>query len=148
MFSAERLCTAETESPPHLQGSHHVSHSDGPELFMRYKNDKLLFHTNPGKISNLPSGLNKQRGAKFKVKDIVGLGDDSCLFFKDIKAIEKKYGVSLEVWEKKNLGLNKPCVKKIKSGNISVHRDTFTDILFLITDYKTYFRCNLNKCKK
>ena len=128
--------------------SHHVSQTDGPELFLRFKNDKLIFHSNPGKITNLPSGLNKQKGAKFKTKDIVGRGNHACLFFKDIKAIEAKYNVSLEVWEKKNLGLNKPCVKKIKTGKIPVHRDTFTDILFLITDHKTYFRCNLNKCKK
>ena len=129
--------------------SHHVSQSDGPEIFMRYKYDKLLFHTNPAKITNLPSGLNKIKGAKFKICDIIGISDDeSAMTLEDVERMENKYGVTFEIWEKKNLRLNKPVVKKIKSGNISVHHDTVTGILFLITDRKTYFRCNLNKCKK
>ena len=129
--------------------SHEMSQSDGKELFMRRKYGELLFHTNPGKITNLPSGLNKIKGAKYRICDMVSfLDDESALMLKNVAQIEEKYDVTFEIWEKKNLRLNKPVVKKIKSGDISVHHDTFTGILFLITDRKTYFRCNLNKCKK
>ena len=125
-----------------------ASKSTGRELFMRYKNGNLIFHTNPGRITNLPSGLNKLKGPKYKIKDILGFSDnESALFLRDVPDFERKYDVTLEIWEKKNLKLNKPCVKKIKSGTIRVHHDKTTDILFLITDPKTYFRCNMNKCK-
>ena len=134
----------------HLLGdSHQESQSDGKEIFMRYKYGRLLFHLNPSKITKLPSGLNKMKGAKYRICDMVRLSDDeSAMMLKNVAQIEEKYDVTFEIWEKKNLRLNKPVVKKIKSGDISVHHDTFTGILFLITDRKTYFRCNMNKCKK
>ena len=126
-----------------------VSNNDGPELFMRFKNNRLIFHTNPAKITVLPSGLNKVKGPKYKIKDLIGFSDDELsMTLQDVPRIEEKYGISFEIWRKKNLKLHKPCVKKIKSGNIPVHCDTTTNILFLITDRKLYFRCNLNKCKK
>ena len=129
--------------------SHQMSNSDGPELFMRYKNKRLIFHTNPAKITVLPSGLSKVKGAKYKIKDLIGFSnDDSAMTLTDVPRIEEKYGVTFEIWRKKNLKLHKPCVTKIKSGNIPVHCDTTTNILFLISDRKLYFRCNLNKCKK
>ena len=132
-----------------IDDSLRISKSNGPELFMRYKNKRLIFHTNPAKISVLPAGLNKVKGAKYKIKDLIGFSNDnSAMTLTDVPRIEEKYGVNFEIWRKKNLKLHKPCVKKIKSGNIPVHCDTTTKILFLITDNKLYFRCNLNKCKK
>ena len=131
----------------YLFNESHKMTGSGPELFMRYKGGNLIFHTNPGRITNLPSGLNKLQEPKYKIKDILGFSNnDSCLLINDVPVFEKKYGVKLEIWQKKNLN-RKPCVTKVKSGTIPVHLDEPTGILFLITDQKTYFRCNLNKLK-
>ena len=54
-----------------IDDSHKVSQSDGQEIFMRRKYGRLIFHTNPAKITNLPSGLNKMKGAKYRICDLV-----------------------------------------------------------------------------
>ena len=128
-------------------GKLHKSRKCGPEIFVLRKDQKLLGHKNPGKLVNLPTGVNKLAGCKYKLNDI--LHDDcnaECHLTSDWKNSEDKYQQGINIWRKKSLGLNKHTIKNIRRSTrqpaIHLHCDEKFNKVYLITCDKLYFRGN------
>ena len=120
----------------------------GPEIYVRYKNGNLLACSNPGRLINLPAGVNKSKGCKYKMCDIFDTScKSSCDQRLNWKDLEVQYGVGINIWEKKNLALNKSSVKLIRKSKfkpaIHLHYDKIFHKLFLITNIKVYFRSHM-----
>ncbi len=136
----------------------------GRELFMRQNDHLFWFHSNCGRMINLPAGVNKFQGCIHRLDEIL----DHCKvkkcklsicplrFDTDLKSIEKKYKVSFNIWQKTKktcpLRSNQFEIQNIRRGKksknqINLHHDPIFNKLFLITDKTLYFRSFIRKLK-
>lgn len=127
---------------------------NGPEIFIRKTETMFWFHSNGGRVTKLPAGVNKLVGCRHRLDDILNYinGDtqikhnECTLNIKsNLQKLEKDHNVSMEIWQKKNVGPYKFDIQRIrkskKMGNlIQLHFDELTEKLFLITDPNLYFR--------
>ena len=128
----------------------------GFELFMRRNEHLFWFHSNCGRMINLPAGVNKLNGCCHRLDEILNRCGIKCKIVKcplrfdgDLTAIETKFNISFNIWEKtKQDGkYNIVNVRRGTSGGqvIDLHRDLIFNKLFLITAKKLYFRSFIRK---
>ena len=129
----------------------------GKELFMR-KNEYLFwFHSNCGRMVNLPSGVNKLQGPCHRLDEILGQCEvKKCKITKcplryntDLDVLEKEHGVTFRIWQKTRKDKTY-AIKNIRRGNnggpvINLHHDPIFNKLFLITAKSLYFRSFIRK---
>lgn len=117
----------------------------GPEVFILKRENHFIGHTHPGKLAKLPAGVNKVKGCKYKLGDLINKKCcDDCDLETNWKEIEKKYGVGINIWRKVSLGINKSKITNIRRSKlnktVNLHCDNFFCKLFLITSETVYFR--------
>ena len=125
----------------------------GKEVFMTHRDGKLYAHENPGKLAKLPTGVDKIRGCKYKMRDILKMEcDEDCDIDTDWNMIEKKFGVGINLWRKMSLGLNKNKIINLRRTKlkpaIHLHCDHLFHKMFLVTCPHLYFRGNKKLLKK
>ena len=123
----------------------HKSHSYGPEIFVIRKEGFLVGHCNPGKLAKLPSGVNKVKGCKYKLSELINqdIVNDCCLD-SNWDEIERKFEIGINIWQKVTTGLNKCVITNLKRSklkkSIHLHCDPYFCKVFLVTCDKLYFR--------
>ena len=105
----------------------------------------MIGHANPGKLAKLPTGVNKVRGCKYKLSEILNKQFvHNCDYGSNWDEIEDKYGKGINIWQKRSTGLNKSSItilrRSKKSPSIHLHCDQYFCKVFLITNDKLYFR--------
>ena len=123
------------------------SRNYGPEMFVCLKNGQIMSHANPGILAKLPTGVNKIKGCKFKLSEILNCEcDNDCSLSSNWSLIEEKVGFGINIWRKTSKGLNKSYVENIRRSKLSpainLHCDNYFDKVYLITCEKLYFRSN------
>ena len=122
------------------------------------KNEHLFwFHSNCGRMINLPAGVNKLEGCRHRLDEILDIcGVKKCKIEKcplrfdtDLTVIETNYNVSFNIWQKTKED-GKYNIVNIRRGKndktvINLHLDPIFNKLFLITDKKLYFRSFIKK---
>ena len=129
----------------------------GRELFMRKNEHLFWFHSNCGRMINLPAGVNKLEGCRHRLDEILDIcGVKKCKIEKcplrfdtDLTVIETNYNVSFNIWQKTKED-GKYNIVNIQRGEndktvINLHLDPIFNKLFLITDKKLYFRSFIKK---
>ena len=137
-----------------------ISDSSGPELFCKKIKSRLFYHHNAGKIARLPSGVGKLAKVCHRLDDILNrisgtnLRLNTCPLSRDCNftKLERDYNISLHVYTKQKLALNKFNIEQIRQGAesgtvIRLHLDAPTGKLFLISDENLYFRSFLKRLK-
>ena len=119
----------------------------GREVFMTHRDGKIYAHKNPGKLAKLPTGVDKIRGCKYKMRDILKMEcDEDCDIDTDWDKIEKRFGVGINLWRKVSLGLNKNTIINLRRSTlknaIHLHCDNVFHKIFLVTGHDLYFRGN------
>ena len=131
----------------------------GRELFMRKNEHLFWFHSNCGRMINLPAGVNKLEGCRHRLDEILDIcGIKKCKIEKcplryntDLSVIERDHCISINIWHKTKQD-GKYNIVNIRRGNnegtvINLHHDPIFNKLFLITDTKLYFRSFIKKLK-
>ena len=140
-----------------------ISGKNGPELFFYTNSYGFVFHSNPAKVLDLPTGLNCCKGPSYKYSDffsheIIGKFlkndlyaksmDNSFIYDEQINDIEKSSKLGIEVWASTKSGI-KHKFEKLRSTNCSPKKIFYLDksfkILFHVTKPKLLFRGNMKK---
>ena len=121
------------------------SKSYGPEIFIMRKNGFFVGHCNPGKLAKLPTGVNKVKGCKYKLSDIINQNVmKDCCRDSNWDEIERKFEIGINIWQKITTGLNKCVIKNLRRSkltkSIHLHCDPYFCKVFLVSCDKLYFR--------
>ena len=114
----------------------------GTEIFVMKRDDYFIAHRNPGKLAKLPTGVNKLKGCKYKLCEIIKQDCfEECDLDTDWIKIENQFGFGINIWKKSS---SKSKIISVRRSSlqpaIHLHCDEFFCKVFLITCEKLYFR--------
>ena len=134
---------------------------NGRDFFILFRNDKIFYHSNAGRVTKLPAGVGKLNKPIHRLDAIIfslngrKLKCETCPLLGKCKFddLEKLYKIRLEVWSKSKINSKFSIVKLRTSKNLKwplarLHLDSKTERLFLIQNTSLYFRGSLKRLKK